>query len=59
MDLKTQIFENMKAAMKDKNASRVAALRLIRDALQKAEIAEGRAPGKQVSEEVKRQLSGV
>ena len=40
MDLKTKIFENMKAAMKDKNQSRVAALRLIRDGIQKTEIAE-------------------
>jgi hypothetical protein len=40
MDLKTKIFENMKAAMKEKNQSRVAALRLIRDGIQKTEIAE-------------------
>ena len=57
MDLKTQIFQNMKAAMKDKNTSRVAALRLIRDAFHKAESADGRelddrralqVPGKQL-----------
>ncbi len=38
MDLKSRILEEMKAAMKDKDQSRVAAFRLIRDAIQKAEI---------------------
>jgi len=38
MDLKTRIMEAMKAAMKDRDQVRVAALRLIRDAIQKAEI---------------------
>ncbi|MFO8057310.1 MAG: GatB/YqeY domain-containing protein [bacterium] len=38
MDLKSEIFDQMKAAMKDRNQSRVAAFRLIRDAIQKAEI---------------------
>jgi uncharacterized protein YqeY len=38
MDLKSKIAEEMKAAMKDRKQSRVAAFRLIRDAIQKAEI---------------------
>lgn len=38
MNLKERITEAMKAAMKDRNKVRVAALRLIRDAIQKTEI---------------------
>ena len=38
MDLQPRIFEAMKAAMKDRQTIRVAAIRLIRDAIQKAEI---------------------
>ena len=38
MDLKTRIFDAMKAAMKDRDQVRVAALRLIRDAIQKTEL---------------------
>ena len=40
MSLKDQIMEAMKAAMKDRDQVRVAAVRLIRDSIQKAEIAE-------------------
>ena len=40
MELKQQILEAMKAAMKDRDQVRVAALRLVRDAIQKAEINE-------------------
>jgi len=38
MDLKESILNEMKAAMKDRNKVRVAAIRLIRDAIQKKEI---------------------
>lgn len=38
MDLKTRIMEAMKAAMKDRDKPRVAAFRLIRDAIQKDEL---------------------
>jgi len=38
MGLKSEIMESMKAAMKDRDKVRVAAIRLIRDAIQKAEI---------------------
>ncbi len=38
MDLKERILEAMKAAMKDRDKVRVAAIRLIRDAIQKKEI---------------------
>jgi len=40
MDIQERILENMKAAMKDREKVRVAALRLIRDAFQKTEINE-------------------
>lgn len=40
MELKSGIMEALKAAMKDRDQVRVAALRLIRDAIQKAEINE-------------------
>lgn len=42
MDLQPRIFEAMKAAMKDRQPVRVAAIRLIRDALQKAEISSAK-----------------
>ncbi len=38
MDLKTSIMQELKAAMKDRDKVRVAALRLIRDAVQKTEL---------------------
>jgi uncharacterized protein YqeY len=38
MDLKARILEAMKAAMKDRDKVRVAAIRLVRDAIQKKEI---------------------
>jgi uncharacterized protein YqeY len=38
MDLKARILEALKAAMKDRDKVRVAAIRLIRDAIQKTEI---------------------
>jgi hypothetical protein len=40
LELKQQILDAMKAAMKDRDQVRVAALRLVRDAIQKAEINE-------------------
>ncbi len=38
MDLKEKIFNEMKAAMKDRDKVRLAAIRLMRDAIQKEEI---------------------
>lgn len=38
MDLKTRIMEAMKAAMKDRDQVRVAAIRLIRDAISPSRI---------------------
>jgi len=40
LSLKEQIMDAMKAAMKDRDQVRVAAIRLIRDGIQKTEVAE-------------------
>ncbi len=40
MDLQSKIMEAMKAAMKDRQKIRLAALRLMRDEIRKAEIDE-------------------
>jgi uncharacterized protein len=41
MDLKENLLQEMKAAMKDRNKVRLAAIRLMRDAIQKEEINGG------------------